>query len=126
MRSVQNIENMYRTECIIGSYRACRKVQVVQSLFLPFPLSVYPWQDLDHTIKPRHWTRRSRVHRRLKPPRRGRKHSWECSALGDIWKSGGSIERITHFSTSEGNKGKIPSQTLPSRNGASSSPWSRR
>ena len=22
---------------------------------------------------------RSRVHRRLKPPRRGRKHSWECS-----------------------------------------------
>src|SRR5215468_7607717 len=25
--------------------------------------------------------RRSRVHRRLKPPRGGRKHSWECSAL---------------------------------------------
>ena len=23
----------------------CRKVQVVQSLFLPFPLSVYPWRE---------------------------------------------------------------------------------
>src|SRR6516164_2035198 len=34
------------------------------------------------------------VHRRLKPPRRGRKHSWECSALGDIWKSCGSVKYV--------------------------------
>src|SRR6516225_9922447 len=55
---------------IIGSYRVCRKVQVVQSLFLPFPLSVYPWQDLDHTIKPRHWTRPFTPH--FRPSDRGK------------------------------------------------------
>ena len=28
-----------------GASGVCRTVQVVQSLFLPFPLSVYPWRE---------------------------------------------------------------------------------
>jgi hypothetical protein len=28
-----------------GASGACRTVQVVQSIFLPFPLSVYPWRE---------------------------------------------------------------------------------
>ena len=31
-----------------GASVVCRKVQVVQSLFLPFPLSVYPWREEPH------------------------------------------------------------------------------
>jgi hypothetical protein len=49
IRNVLNATNEWASVvCILYKNLAsvvCRKVQVVQSLFLPFPLSVYPWRE---------------------------------------------------------------------------------
>src|SRR6516165_4492976 len=66
---------------------AIRSVQI----FLTMPSSHATGRDpLRHTFDPliegSSWSKRlslrgKRVHRRLKPPRGGKKHSWECRAL---------------------------------------------